>query len=166
MANEDQFNGPIAVIVDQRDRLFVADHLNHRVVLLDQAGTCLLTIKGNVSGPHNFENPYGLALDSQGNIHVAARGSSTIKVFSPEGTYVRSYGSVHHPSGIVVDEEGYSLVIEETDNCLSIFDPQMQGNKIHMVHKLSNPQGVILDQKSGSLYIANIRAKTVFKYAV
>eukprot|EP00731_Ephydatia_muelleri_P033687 Em0035g24a len=163
-SGQGQFNGPIAVIVDQRDRLIVADHLNHRVVLLDQAGTWLLTIKGNVSGPQNFENPYGLALDSQGNIHVAARGSSTIKVFSPEGTYVRSYGSVHHPSGIVVDEEGYSLVIEETDNCLSIFDPQ--GNKIHMVHKLSNPQGVILDQKSGSLYIANIRAKTVFKYAV
>ena len=49
MANVDQardsFNGPIAVIVDQRDRLIVADHLNHRVVLLDQASTWLLTIK-------------------------------------------------------------------------------------------------------------------------
>eukprot|EP00731_Ephydatia_muelleri_P009162 Em0004g1500a len=84
-SGQGQFNGPIAVIVDQRDRLIVADHLNHRVVLLDQAGTWLLTIKGNVSGPQNFENPYGLALDSQGNIYVAARGSSTIKVFSPEG---------------------------------------------------------------------------------
>ncbi|KAL5497438.1 hypothetical protein EMCRGX_G013911 [Ephydatia muelleri] len=65
-SGQGQFNGPIAVIVDQRDRLIVADHLNHRVVLLDQAGTWLLTIKGNVSGPQNFENPYGLALDSQG----------------------------------------------------------------------------------------------------
>ena len=95
-SGQGQFNGLIAVIVDQRDRLIVADHLNHRVVLLDQAGTWLLTIKGNVSGPQNFENPYGLALDSQGNIHVAARGSSTIKVFSPEGTYVRSYGARDH----------------------------------------------------------------------
>eukprot|EP00731_Ephydatia_muelleri_P033784 Em0038g3a len=90
-SGQGQFNGLIAVIVDQRDRLIVADHLNHRVVLLDQAGTWLLTIKGNVSGPQNFENPYGLALDSQGNIHVAARGSSTIKVFSPEGTYNQRY---------------------------------------------------------------------------
>ena len=95
-SGQGQFNGPIAVIVDQRDRLIVADHLNHRVVLLDQAGTWLLTIKGNVSGPQNIENPYGLALDSQGNIHVAARGSSTIKFFSPEGTYVRSYGARDH----------------------------------------------------------------------
>eukprot|EP00731_Ephydatia_muelleri_P009129 Em0004g1467a len=61
------------------------------LVLLDQAGTWLLTIKGNVSGPQNFENPYGLALDSQGNIYVAARGSSTIKVFSSEGTYNQRY---------------------------------------------------------------------------
>eukprot|EP00731_Ephydatia_muelleri_P034548 Em0065g9a len=90
-SGQGQFNGPIAVIVDQRDRLIVADHLNHRVVLLDQAGTWLLTIKGNVSGPQNIENPYGLALDSQGNIHVAARGSSTIKFFSPEGTYNQRY---------------------------------------------------------------------------
>ena len=141
--------------------MIVADHLNQRVVLFNQAGTWLLTIKGNVSGPQKFESSYGLALDLQRNIYVTAHVSST---FSPEGTYVRSHGSVHHPSGIVVDEEGYSLVIEETDNCLSIFDPQ--GNKIHMVHKLSNPQGVILDQKSGSLCIANIRAKIVFKYAV
>ena len=95
-SGQGQFNGPIAVIVDQRDRLIVADNLNHRVVLLDQAGTWLLTIKGNVSDPQNFENPYGLALDSQGNIYVAARGSSTIKVFSPEGTYVRSYGARDH----------------------------------------------------------------------
>ena len=63
---------PISVIVDQRDRLIVADHHKHRVVILDQGGTLLLTIDGNVSGSHGFQYPYGLALDPQGNIHVAA----------------------------------------------------------------------------------------------
>ena len=47
---------------------------------------------GNVSGSHAFQRPYGLALDPQGNIHVATHGSNTVKVFTPEGTYVRSYG--------------------------------------------------------------------------
>eukprot|EP00731_Ephydatia_muelleri_P034552 Em0065g13a len=165
-SGDGQFRGPHGIFI-KRDVMYVADVGNDRIQKLTIEGEVIQNM-ANVDQARdssmNFENPYGLALDSQGNIHVAARGSSSIKVFSPEGTYVRSYGSVHHPSGIVVDEEGYSLVIEETDNCLSIFDPQ--GNKIHMVHKLSNPQGVILDQKSGSLYIANIRAKTVFKYAV
>ena len=119
---------------------------------------------GNVSGSHGFQNPRGLALDPQGNIHVAACGSNTIKVFTPEGTYVRSYGDVKRPSGIAVDEEGYSMVCELESNCLSIFDPQ--GNKIHTGGSLSQPRGVILDPISGSLYVANSGADSVLKYAM
>ena len=88
-----QFQFPVSVIADQRDRLIVSDSINHRVVILDQAGTWLLTINGNVPGSHGFQYPFSVALDPQGNIHVAALGYNTIKVFTPEGTYVRSYGS-------------------------------------------------------------------------
>ena len=144
--------------------MIVADYHNHRVVILDQNGSWLLTINGNVSGSHGFKSPYGLALDPQGNIHVAACGSNTIKVFTPEGTYVRSYGDVKNPYGIAVDEEGYSMVCECSGNCLSIFDPQ--GNKIHTVDSLNYPRGVILDPTSGSLYVANFGANTALKYAV
>ena len=45
---------------------------NRRVVILDQNGSWLLTINGNVSGSHGFKAPYGLALDPQRNIHVTA----------------------------------------------------------------------------------------------
>ena len=53
---------------------------------------------------------------------------------------------------------------EITRNCLSIFDPQ--GNKTHTVGNLNQPQGVILDHTSGSLYVANSGANTVLKYFV
>ena len=155
---------PMSVIVDQRDRLIVADYHKHRVVILDQGGTLLLTIDGNVSGSHGFQHPYGLALDPQGNIHVAAFSSNCIKVFTPEGTYVRSYGDVNGPFGIMIDKEGYSLVNECYGNCLSIFDPQ--GNKMHTVGDLKGPKGVMLDPKSGSVYVANSGTGTVFKYHV
>ena len=149
-SGQGQFNSPMSDIVDHRDRMIVGDHNSHRVIILDQA---LLTINGNVSGSHGFQHPYGLVLDPQENIHVAACGSNTIKVFTPEGTYVRSYGDVKNPSGIAVDEEGYSMVCECYGNCLSIFDPQ--GNKIHTVGSLNVPRGVILDPISGSLYVVN-----------
>ena len=152
-----QFYGPISVIVDERDRMIVSDNSNHRVVILDQAGTWQVPITG-------FQYPYGLALDHQGNIHVAAFTLNCIKVFTPEGTYVRSYGGVNGPSGIVIDEEGYSFVSERNGNCLSIFDPQ--GNKIHTVGNLSQPRGVMLDPKSGILYVANCGANSVLKYSV
>ena len=163
-SGQGQFNHPLSVIVDQRDRMIVADYGNHRVVLLDQNGTLLLTINGNVSDAQGFKNPYGLALDPQGNIHVSALRSNTIKVFTPEGTYVRSYGDVKGPSGIAIDEEGYSLVSEYSGKCLSIFDPE--GNKIHTVGNLNAPRGIALDPISGSLYVANDGAKTVLKYFV
>ena len=143
-------------------RMIVADNGNHRVVILDQNGSWLLTIHGNVSGAQGFKSPQGLALDPQGNIHVAANGSNTIKVFTPEGTYVRSYGDVKSPSGIAIDEEGYSLVCEHRANCLSIFDPQ--GYKIHTVGNLNETCDVALDPIKGSLYVANLDA--VLKYSM
>ena len=163
-SGQGQFNGPTSVIVDQRDRMIVADSGNHRVVILDQNGSWLLTMNGYVSSAQGFKDPWGLALDPQGNIHVAANGSNTIKVFTPEGTYVRSYGDVKGPTGIAIDEEGYSLVCECSGNCLSIFDPQ--GNEIHTVGNLYAPRGVALDPISGSLYVANYVADTVLKYSV
>ena len=57
--------------MDQRDRLIVSDTCNDRVVMLDQAGTWLLTINGKVTGSHHFQRPQVLALDPQGNIHIA-----------------------------------------------------------------------------------------------
>ena len=160
-----QFQFPVSVIVDQRDRLIVSDSGNHRVVMLDQAVTWLLTINGYVPGSHGFLSPYGVALDPQGNIHVAANGSNTIKVFTTEGTYVRSYGDVKNgSSGIVIDEEGYSLVTEYSGHCLFIFDSQ--GHKVHTACNLNSPYGVMLDSKSGSVYVANTDGDTVLKYSV
>ena len=65
--------------------MIVADHHNHRVVILDQIGRWLLKINGNVSGAQGFKNPWGLALDPQGNIHVTANGSNTIKSLHTRG---------------------------------------------------------------------------------
>ena len=81
--------------------------IKFRVVILDHNGSWLLSINGNVSDAQGFKDPWGLALDPQGNIHVAAWGSDTIKVFTPEGTNVRSYGDVKGPTGIAIDEKGY-----------------------------------------------------------
>ena len=133
--------------------MVVADYGNHGVVILDQNGSWLLTINGDVSGAQGFNNPWGLALDPQGNIHFAAYGSNTINSFTTEGTYVRSYGDVKGPTGVAIDEENYIFVCEYSGNCLSIFD--------HTIGNLTKPYGVPLDPTSGSLYVANYGANTV-----
>ena len=165
-SGQGQFSCPTSVIIDQRDRMIVADNGNHRVVILDQSGSWLLTINGNDSGNQGFKSPWGLALDPQVNIHVTTIGSNTIRVFTPEGIYVRSYayGDVKSPIGVSIDEEGYSIFSEGSDSDLSIFDPQ--GNLIHTVGNLNDPWGVALDPISVSLYVANRGAKTILKYSL
>ena len=161
-----QFNRPISVVPDQRDtgRIFVADHGSHLIVVLDQNGNWVMTINGNVSGCQGFKSPYDVTFDPEGNIHVAAWDDNTIKVFTREGTYVRSYGDVKGPTKLAIDDEGYSFVCEWNGNCLSIFDPQ--GNKIHTVGNLNKPCGVTLDTINRNLYVANNGAKTILKYGV
>ena len=87
------------------------DSYNHRIVILDQDNTWKSTINGNDSSMFVFHHPYSIALDPGGNIHVAAYGSNTIKVFTSdeETLFVRSYGYVKGPTGIAIDKEGTAL---------------------------------------------------------
>ena len=154
----------MGVIVDSKNRVIVSDMNNNRVQVFSQDGDWLFTIDGTGSGDNCFWSPRGLSLDPQGNIHVAAGGSNTIKVFTPEGTYVRSYGDVKNPSGVAVDEEGYSFVSEYGRGCISIFDPK--GQKIHTVGNLKSPRGVALDPLRGSLYVPYDGSSSVVKYSL
>ena len=64
---------PMVVIIDSNNKLFVSDCNNHRSMKMVVGK---LTMDGKVLGSHSFESPRGLALDPQGNIHVAACSSN------------------------------------------------------------------------------------------
>ena len=157
-------NWPGAVIIDSNNKLIISDRMSHDIHIYNRKGGWLLTIDGKVSGNQSFQSPWGLALDPQENIHVAAYHSNTIKVFTKKGVYVRMYGNPNRPSGITIDDEGYSFVSEYGGHCLSIYDPE--GNKIHTVGNLKYPCGTALDPRDGSVFIANCGANTVLKYCV
>ena len=155
-------NGATGFVIDEYYRMFVSDCSGNKIKVFNHKGDQIFTIDGNVSGDHSFQSPHGLAFDPLGNIHVAASGSNTIKVFTKEGVYIRKYGDLKGPRGIAIDSDGYSFVTEYEGNCISIFDPQ--GNKVHTVGVLS-PFGLALDFVNNSLYIANYGASIVVKYS-
>ena len=152
------------VLVDEYDRIFVSDNSGNKINVFNHNGGNIFTIDGNVTGDHSFQSPRGLAFDPLGNIHVAAYGSNTIKVFTKQGVYIRRYGDLKGPWGIAIDSEGYIFVTEYGGNCISIFDPQE--NKIHTVGGLNDPRGLALDSRTRSLYVANYGAHVVLKYSV
>ena len=160
-----QLNGPMAIAVDSKDRLIVSERHNHRIQIFSQTGTSLLLIDGKVPSDWMFQAPWGVALDPQENIHVVACGSNSIKVFTPEGSFVRMYGDVKGPIGIAIDNQGYSLVTEGSGNNLTIFDPQ--GSKIHTIGNFRWPWGVSLVLKGdGCVFIANNGTNSILKYSL
>lgn len=160
-SGQGEFNGPCCVVVDSKERIIVADSGNNRVQIFNLNGNWVQTIDG--SGPaHLCKSPRGLALDSQGNIYVAAFGSSIIKAFTSYGVYIKTYESLNAPRGLAVDEDGYCLVSECKGNCVSVFDPQ--GQMIHKVEDLHTPTGIALDPEHSCLYISSLDDSNVFKY--
>ena len=156
-SRQGQLDHPRAVIVDSNNRMIVSDCGNYRIQIFNEEGGWLFSSNSIVGCP------WGLALDPQGNIHVTAVDSYSIKVFNNKCVYVRMYGDVKGPIGIVIDDEGYSLICEDVSKCLSIFDTR--GNKIHTVGNVNYPWGIALDPRDGSVYVADNINGSVLRYS-
>ena len=159
-SGQGEFDDLKAVIVDSNNRLIVSDYCNQGVQIFNEEGGWLLTIDGKGTGNSSFMWPRCLALDPQGNIHVGEIDS--IKVFTKEGVYVRTYGDYHMfgAKGIAIDDEGNACV--SYGGYLSIFDHH--GYKIHEVGNRDDPYGIALDPRDGSVYVADFGASSVLKY--
>eukprot|EP00731_Ephydatia_muelleri_P032720 Em0024g264a len=125
-------SGPCSIAIHDSGDIYVSCWSDHRIPVFDDAGQQKKTIgsvgrcDGQVNYPSGlfikgnmfFQWPQGLAIDPQGNIHVA--NDNTIEVFTSEGTFVISYGDVKNPFGIVIDEEGADYCIYAEVRSLSI----------------------------------------------
>lgn len=103
--------------------MFVADYGNNCIQVLKADGSFQYCITADPAiAETQFKNPWGLAFDNDGNLHIAANRSDSIKVYSPMGTYITTYGSgtVTRPAGIAINGEG--VIAISGNNKLWIYD--------------------------------------------
>jgi sugar lactone lactonase YvrE len=133
-----RFNYPAAVTVDSTGNLYVADTTNSTIrkitaggVVTTLAGTAGVTGHANGTGSAaQFYYPFGVAVDSAGNVYVADNGNSTIRKITPGGVVTTlagtagSYGSAdgtgpaaqfNYPQGVAVDSVG-NVYVADTFN--------------------------------------------------
>ncbi len=113
------FYNPIGIAVDSNGNVYVADWNNHAVKEILTNGT-IVTL-GNGAGPaqtinnlqllkqwnisNGFNNPNGVAVDSDGNIYVADTGNNTIKEILTNGNIITLGSGFNQPNGVAVDSE-------------------------------------------------------------
>ena len=79
-----QFNAPHAVVIDDQNRVIIADRDNERIQIFDPEGELLETWTG-------FK-PFGIALDPNGVLFVSDGAANTILQLDEAGTVVQSWG--------------------------------------------------------------------------
>ena len=113
-----------------------------------------------------LSNPYGIAVDSNGNLYIADAGNNrVVKETLSNGSYTQTtIGSgFNSPEGVAVDSNGNVYIADTGDGELYKETPS-RGNYTQslFVEALSNPEGVAVDS-SGNVYIADTGYSRVIK---
>ncbi len=135
-----RLNSPRGVAVSADGKLYVVDRENRRIRLVDADGL-IRTVAGTGSSGFNGDRgdatqatlraPYGVALDSRGNLYIADTFNHRIRKVTPAGGITTVAGSerfgfsgdgwpagqaaLHYPLGVAVDIAG-NLYIADTFN--------------------------------------------------
>ena len=69
------------IAINSEDEIYVPEHNNHRVSVFTSQGEYLTYFGSYGSGPEQFQNPRGIAVDQSGMIYVADYANNRVLVF-------------------------------------------------------------------------------------
>lgn len=184
---------PRAVALAPDGRVVIADTGNHRIVVAGPNGEferafgslCRLG-EGEASGCEDpdgsgplqlgdgqFNEPWGVAVDADGNTYVADTWNGRIQAFDANGEYLRSWGyynttngelgdpyAMFGPRGVAVDLDG-NIVVADTGNKRIVrftadggFVDQVGGGGVILGH-FDEPTDVDVDPRDGAIFVAD-----------
>jgi hypothetical protein len=117
-----QFNGPETVFVSTSNEIYVASE--QRVQVFNTSGVFQKEIASSGNGLDQFATRVaGIAIDLDGNLHVAEIDRNRVLVFDNTDTYVESYGQLgggttqlNSPRGIVINPVTDELTVADLEN--------------------------------------------------
>jgi YD repeat-containing protein len=115
-SGEKQFNAPVAAAIDHEGNVWVVDHNNDRIEEWSSTGTWLHTYGAKGTKELQFESPEGIAINtntaspSYGDVYIADKSNNRIEELSPEGKYIRTFGTKGKEPGQLTAPEGIAIV--------------------------------------------------------
>ncbi len=195
-----QFYNPFGVAVDRAGNVYVADTLNDTIRKVTSAGVVTTFAgkagySGSANGASNvarFSYPFGIAIDSAGNLYVADAYNDMIRKVTPGGTVSTLAGKAgysgsidgtgtaaefENPIGVAVDSKGYVYVGDFYNNTIRRVSSNgvvttlagLAGNGgfgsadgTGSAARFDSPEGVAVDSQ-GNLYVGDVYNDTIRK---
>eukprot|EP00455_Lapot_gusevi_P019423 TRINITY_DN20787_c0_g3_i4.p1 TRINITY_DN20787_c0_g3~~TRINITY_DN20787_c0_g3_i4.p1 ORF type:complete len:336 (+),score=75.88 TRINITY_DN20787_c0_g3_i4:54-1010(+) len=166
-----QFTCPNGIVVDpDRQRLYVTDQWNNRIVVLKLADGCVEAVWGSQGGAQNqFIWPEGLSL-SAGCLFVTDSQNYCVKVLNQDtGEFVREFGDgfgrdgahMNQPADVALDGR-YLYVADRYNHRVLVFNRHDESMVCQLGRGHGNGEGqfdlpaaVAVDEESGLLYVAD-----------
>jgi DNA-binding beta-propeller fold protein YncE len=166
-------NSPRGLAVAPDGSVYVADTGNSRIVHIDPNGNVLTnwgsrTPDGQLPpAPGTFIEPWGIAVDSLGNVYVADTWNHRVQKFNKDGKFLlewSGYGqstdnplNLWGPRGIVVSPDGQVYVTDTGNKRVVVFDANgkfLQEFGTGGDGRLDEPVGIALST-DGQVYVAD-----------
>ncbi|HWT40036.1 MAG TPA: prepilin-type N-terminal cleavage/methylation domain-containing protein [Dongiaceae bacterium] len=189
-----QFNNPWGITADAGGNVYVSEQGNSNIRKIDTSANVTTFAGAGIAGyvdatgtSAKFYNPWGVAVDTSGNIFVADYNNNRIRAVSPSAvvttlagsgtaTYADGTGtaaSFNQPAGIAVDSSGNVYIGDYANNRIRKITPggvvtTLAGSTVGYVDatgtsaKFYNPWGVAVDT-SGNVYVADTNNNRIRK---
>lgn len=126
-----QFLRPQCLLIDERNRLWVADACNHRIQVfsLDGETPRLETVWGSSGqGEGELRYPYGMVFDTPQSVVICEFGNHRLQRFSREGTALSVWGGpgtepgqFHQPWSLCLDSQARLVVLDSYNHRIQQF---------------------------------------------
>lgn len=148
---------PVAVAIDAKEQIYVAESGRHQIAVFDRNGKRVLNIGRKGSGDGALLFPSGIGIASDGELYVSDSGNHRIVVFDRTGRFIRNLGGhgtksgqLIRPMGVAIAEE-HLYVADAGNDRVQIFD--RKGGGIRSIGTFGakpgafrRPVGVALDR--------------------
>ena len=132
-----------------KGRIYVSDTALRAIVVFDIPGQRFFKIGDDENDPRGkLLSPFGLDVDGNGNLYVVDAGSKSVKVYGPDGKYLRELArnaGFSRPTGIAVDAAGARIYvvdiggISSDEHKVRVFDGQTGAHVLDIGKRGSDP---------------------------
>lgn len=162
-----KFNAPYGVALDAAGNVYVADTFNHSIRKITPSGDVTTLAGSGVAGYSNgngvsaqFNTPYGVGVDINGNIYVGEQDRiRKINKMGDVTTFAEGLGAV---IGLALDKDGNIFVTDSQGDEVKKITTSGNISSVRKFDSISNLGGITVD-KDGSLIIADFRLFVIWK---